>query len=214
MNSKRLPGPILDGLAAGATLVVPSPQRQAAVRAAWVLAQRDAGRAWWNTPRILTFGQFADGVLQEQWARANLPDRLLPPGAEWACLRESRREAGGPAEARALLNAVRTLADWRIAATPRVLGISPESELLIEALATLERLSTETHRRPMRAWLDELQPTPDKLLAAGVANLPAAQADTLRRLGALEAPAFPGTAAVVRRLFQSRPRRMMSMNSN
>ena len=160
-----------------------------------MLAQRDAGRAWWNTPRILTFGQFADGVIQDQWARANLPDRLLPPGAEWACLRESRRDAGGTAEARALLNSVRTLADWRIAATPRVLGLSPESGLLIEALAALERLSTETRRKPMRAWLDDLEAPPGKLLAAGAANLPAAQADTLRRLGALEPPALSGSAA-------------------
>ncbi|HEU5136276.1 MAG TPA: PD-(D/E)XK nuclease family protein [Steroidobacteraceae bacterium] len=183
MNSKRLPDPILNGLAAGATLIVPTAQRQAAVRAAWVLAQRDAGRAWWHTPRILTFGQFAEGAIQEQWARANLPDRLLPPGAEWACLRESRRDAGGSAEARALLNSVRTLADWRIAASPRVLGASPEAALLVEALGALERLSTDTHRRPLRAWLDEIQAPPDKLLAAGVANLPAAQRDTLHRLG-------------------------------
>jgi len=193
LNNKRLPGPILDGLAAGSTLVVPSPQRQAAVRAAWVHAQRDAGRTWWNTPRILTFGQFADRVLQEQWARTHLPDQLLPPGAEWACLREARRDAGGPAEARALLNSVRTLADWRIAATPRVLGLSPESELLLEALAALERLSTDSNRKPLRAWLDELQAPPGPLLAAGATDLPAAQAHTLRRLGAIEPPPFSVT---------------------
>jgi probable DNA repair protein len=190
LNSKRLPAPIVEGLEAGATLVVPSAQRQAAVRAAWVLAQREAGRTWWTTPRILTFGHFAESVLQEQWARANLPDRLLPPGAEWACLRDARREAGGPAEARALLNSVRTLADWRIAAAPRALGVSPESGLLIEALAALERLSTDSNRRPLRAWLDELQPAPGTLLAAGTNNLPSAQRDTLLRLGALSAPSM------------------------
>jgi ATP-dependent helicase/nuclease subunit B len=195
LNSKRLPDQLFEGLAAGATLVVPSPQRQAAVRAAWVDVQRDAGRSWWNTPRILTFGQFAERVLQEQWARTNLPDQLLPPGAEWAALRESRRDAGGPAEARALLNSVRTLADWRIATAPRLLGLSPESDLLVEALATLERLSTESARKPLRAWLDELQAPPDKLLATGTANLPAAQRETLRRLGAIDPPAFPGNAA-------------------
>ena len=195
MNSKRLPAPIFDGLNAGATLIVPSPQRQAAIRAAWVQAQRDAGLTWWNTPRILTFGQFAERLLQDQWARANLPDRLLPAGAEWACIRELRREAGGAAEARALQNSVRTLFDWRIAASPRALGLSPESELLSEALAALERLSVEQNRKPMRAWLDELQPPSEKLLAAGVANLPTAARDTLRRLGALETSSISGVDA-------------------
>ncbi|HEY6124132.1 MAG TPA: hypothetical protein VIV63_05745, partial [Steroidobacteraceae bacterium] len=195
MNSKRLPAPLVDGLETGATLVVPSPQRQAAVRAAWVLAQRDADRTWWATPCILTFGQFAEGVLQEQWARANLPDRLLPPGAEWACLRDARRDAGGPAEARALLNSVRTLSDWRIAASPRLLGVSPESELLIDALATLERLSTDANRKPMRAWLDDLQRPPETLVAAGIANLPSAQRETLLRLGAFAPPALSAAVA-------------------
>ena len=50
------------------------------------------------------------------------PIDCCPPGAEWACMRELRREAGGAAEARALLNSVRTLFDWRIAASPRALG--------------------------------------------------------------------------------------------
>ena len=43
-------------------------------------AQRDAGRTLWNTPRVLTFMQFAEGTLQAQWADANVPDRLLPAG--------------------------------------------------------------------------------------------------------------------------------------
>jgi probable DNA repair protein len=186
LNSQRLPAPISDGLHAGATLIVPSAQRQAATRAAWEQAQRDAGRSWWNTPRILTYGQFVERLLQDQWASGNLPDQLLPAGAEWACIRELRREAGGASEARALLNSVRTLSDWSIAASPRVLGLSPESELLSETLAALERLSAEQNRRPLRAWLNELQAPSEKLLVAGVANLPATARETLRRLGAQE----------------------------
>jgi probable DNA repair protein len=198
LNSKRLPASIYDGLEAGATLVVPSPQRQAAVRAHWVHEQRDAGRTLWNTPRVLTFGQFAEGALQEHWARANLPDRLLPAGAEWAHIRELRREAGGAAEARALLNSIRTLADWRIAGSARTLGASPESELLIEALAALEQLSITQGRRPLRGWLDELPMPTEKLLALGLANLPSAQADTLRRMGAQVSPTAAETSADVR----------------
>ena len=183
MNSQRLQAPIYEGLEAGATLVVQSPQRQAAVRAAFGSAQRDAGRTLWNTPQVLTFAQFAENALQAQWAEANLPDRLLPAGAEWAAIRELRREAGGASEARALLNSIRTLHDWRITASARALSASPESALLVEALASLERLADQK-RKPLRAWLDELQAPSRALLSVGTQNLPTAQRDTLRRLGA------------------------------
>ena len=191
MNSQRLPAPIYDGLEAGATLIVPSPQRQAAIRAAWGSAQRDAGRTLWDTPRVLTFAQFAEQTLQAQWAQGDLPDRLLPAGAEWAAIRELRRDAGGASEARALLNSIRTLHDWRITTSSRALGASPESALLVEALAALERLAAEQKREPLCAWLDELQPPPGYLLAVGTGNLPTARRETLRRLGARTSEALP-----------------------
>jgi probable DNA repair protein len=196
LNSKRLSSSIFDGLATGATLIVPSPQRQAAIRAAWAREQRDAGRTLWNTPRIATFGQFAENALSEQWARANLPDRLLPAGAEWARVRELRGDAGGAAEARALLTSVRTLHDWRINRSARALGGSPESELLIETLAALDALSAEQGRKPLRAWTDELEPPGESLLAIGIGDLPISQQETLRRLGAKSASAEPGRSAV------------------
>ena len=131
-----------------------------------------------ETPRVLTFAQFAERALQEQWARANLPDRLLPAGAEWACLRELRRDAGGTAEARALLNSVRTLPTGASRATPRALGASPESELLVEALAALEQLAKEQGRRPLRAWLDELRGADRQIVGAGGTNLADARSRT------------------------------------
>jgi len=171
-------------LAAGATLIVPSTQRQAAIRAAWSENQRAAGLTLWPTPRVLTFTQFAERTLGTQWAARQLPDRLLPSGAEWATLREWRRDAGGNAEARALLNSVRALSDWRIVANPRALGASPEGDLLVEALGTLEHLAKEQDRRPLRAWLDELEAPPGALFVAGAASLAAAPSRTLGRLGA------------------------------
>ena len=56
--------------------------------------------------------------------------------------------------------------------------------MLVEALAGLERLAADQKRKPLRAWLDELQPPPGDLLAVGTGNLPTAQRETLRRLGA------------------------------
>jgi hypothetical protein len=132
------------------------------------------------------FWTFAESLLREQWAHANLPDRLLPSGAEWACIRELRRDADGAAEARALLASVRTVHDWRISRAPRALGGSPESDMLLEALAALDALSTHQDRKPLRAWLESLDAHAEagQLYAAGVAKLPALHGETLRRLGA------------------------------
>jgi ATP-dependent helicase/nuclease subunit B len=184
LNRQRLPAPIYEGLEAAATLIVPSPQRQAATRAAFGAAQRDAGRALWKTPQVLTFTHFAENTLQAQWAHQDLRDRLLPAGAEWAAIRELRRDAGGASEARALLNSIRTLHDWRINSSSHALGASPESALLIAALAGLERIAVALDRKPLRAWLDELESPPGNLLAVGTGSLPTAQRETLRRLGA------------------------------
>ena len=71
--------------------------------------------------------------------------------------------------------------------------------LLVEALAALERLAVEQNRKPLRAWLDELQPPSGYLLAVGIGNLPTAQRETLRRLGAR-------TLEVSRRAVASRSR--------
>jgi ATP-dependent helicase/nuclease subunit B len=186
LNSKSLSGAIFGALEAGATLIVPSPQRQAAIRAAWGREQREAGKSWWPTPRVTTFSQFAEHALNEQWARAGLPDRLLPAGAEWARVRELRRDAGGTAEARALLNSIRTLNDWRITFGARARGVSPESDLLLEVMLALGGLANEQGRRPLRDWLEEIEPAPGKLVAAGCAHLPTAQREVLRRLGAAD----------------------------
>ena len=68
LNSNRLPTPVYDGLAAGATLLCASAQRQAALRAAWAEQQRASGQALWQTPRVFTFTQFAERPLNESWA--------------------------------------------------------------------------------------------------------------------------------------------------
>jgi probable DNA repair protein len=181
LNGQRLPIPVHDGLAAGATILCASAQRQASLRAAWAEEQRAAGHALWQTPRVFTFAQFAERVLNDSWAQAHLPDRLLPPAAEWAALREWRRDSGGTAEARALLHSIRTVGDWRIARTPSALGGSPEGELLLAGLARLDELGEQRQRKPLRAWLAEMRPPGETLLACGTSGLAAASLDALRR---------------------------------
>jgi ATP-dependent helicase/nuclease subunit B len=184
LNNQRLPQSISDALEGGATLIVPSTQRQTAIRSAWAEQQRARGHAVWNTPQVVTFAQFCERALQEQWAESGAPDRLLPQAAEWATLRELRREGGGTAEARALLNSLRTLHEWSIARGASALRSSPEAELLADTGAQLTRLSQAQGRKPLREWLPELRATGQKIVAAGFSHLPALHAETLRRLGA------------------------------
>src|SRR4051812_15821265 len=162
----RLPPSISEALAAGATLLVPNSQRQAAVKAAWAEAQRDAGRTIWATPRIRTFNQFAEAALADSWAARGQPDQLLPVGAEWAALR-NRRDAQGSGETRALLAAIRTLGDWGIGGFPRARHASPEAELLHAALTAIDTLALAEGRKPLRAWLGDLPPTGETLCIAG-----------------------------------------------
>jgi probable DNA repair protein len=202
LNGKRLPDSILEGLARGETLICATAQRQASLRAAWAEAQREAGLTQWETPRILTFAQFAERTLAESWAESRLPDQLLPPGAEWAALREWRRHgtsegSGGTAEARALLNAARTLTDWRISRSPRALGGSPEGELLLEALSRLDALRAQG-RRPLREWLGEIAVPAKPLLAVGTSNLSALSQEALRRWQArIVEPAATGSPVAI-----------------
>jgi ATP-dependent helicase/nuclease subunit B len=189
LNIQRLSLFVSDALAAGATLIAPSVQRQAAIRAAWAGHQRDANLRIWQTPRVLTFTQFAERTLAAQWSARNESDRLLPPGAEWAALRELRRESGGTAEARALLQSIRTLSDWRIAAHSLPPGLSPETDLLRDALTSLDELAGRQGRKPLRAFLDELEPA-GELRVTGAGAPAAASRAALARLGAtFETPA-------------------------
>lgn len=201
MIKQRLSPDIADALGRGATLIVPTTQRQAAVRAAWAQGQRAAGHALWQTPRVFTFTQFAERLLARQWAADNLPDRLLPPGAEWVLLRQLRRE-GGHAEARALLASVRALRDWGISGSIAALGASPEGEVLLQALAALEAQGRALGRRPLRAWMDDIKPADGELFTVGERGLPRAQREALRRLGAREigdnAPGAPPSLATAR----------------
>lgn len=150
----------------------------------------------WPTPRALTFNQFCERALADQWARGAEPDRLLPSAAEWATLREERREAGGQGEARALLTSIRTLYDWRMPRSAAALGGSPEGDLLVEALAALDQLAEKHGRRPLRAWVDSIEAPTDPVIAAGFGHLPPAYRATLERAHATFAEHTPEGAAL------------------
>jgi probable DNA repair protein len=194
LNGQRLPSEISGALGAGHTLLCASSQRQAALRVAWAEEQRDAGRQVWPTPAVFTFTQYAERRLRQAWEQARLPDLLLPPAAEWAALREWRRAEGGTAEARALLKAVRTLADFRIPRTPAALGQSPEGDLLLDALRRLDALGQG--RKPLREWIPTLPAGGEVLHGCGLGILATAQREALGRWGAKLIEAAPDDAAI------------------
>jgi hypothetical protein len=86
LSKQRLSPAISSALGDGASLLVPSAQRQAAVRAAWSRQQRDLGRTLWPTPRVLTFNQFCERALAEMWG--------APPSPTGCC---RRRRVGAAA---------------------------------------------------------------------------------------------------------------------
>jgi ATP-dependent helicase/nuclease subunit B len=184
LKETRVPPAIVAVLEAGAGVIVPTSQRQAALRAAWAESQRAAGRKVWTTPRIVTLAQIAEAQVREHNAREDSPDEWLPPTAEWALLREFRRDAGGIAEARALQASVRLVAEWNLPTTPSALGGSPESELLAGTLRELESLAARERRKPLREWLKALPVSGETWVAAGFGAAPPRIATALAQLGA------------------------------
>jgi ATP-dependent helicase/nuclease subunit B len=187
LNGKRVPLWISQALASGVGIIVPTSQRQSALRAAWAEERRAAGDKVWATPRIVTLTQLAEARVREGNALADAPDQLLPAAAEWALLREFRRDAGGMAEARALQSSVRLLAEWNLPSTAAALGASPESELLASALRELTALEARERRRPLRDWLKALPEVDEQWIAAGFGTMPPRIETALAGLGALRA---------------------------
>jgi probable DNA repair protein len=196
LNDKRVPQEIAAALSAGAGIVVPTSQRQASLRAAWAEQQRAADLKVWATPKILTLAQLAEARVHELAAGNDAPDELLPPSAEWAAMREWRLEAGGIAEARALLAAVRTAADWQIPTSSAALGDSPEAALLVDTVHELDALARRERRRPLRAWMTALEPAAERSFATGFGSLSPLTALALEKSGASILPREAGASAV------------------
>jgi probable DNA repair protein len=163
---------------------VPTSQRQAAIGAAWAEERRAAGDKVWATPRVVTLMQLAEARVRENNALHDVPDELLPAAAEWALLREFRRDAGGIAEARALQSSIRLLAEWNLPSNGAALGASPESELLASALRELAALATRERRKPLRDWLKTLPEAKEDWIAAGFGTMPPRIETALDGLGA------------------------------
>ena len=85
-----LPEDILNALEAGATVVVPSRQRAAALRLAYAARQSSLGKAVWNSPRVQSLGGWLQRLAEEP-ARGGLTPlpRILPTHEEWLLWRRA-----------------------------------------------------------------------------------------------------------------------------
>ncbi len=83
----------LDHLSCGGTIVVPSPQRAAALRLAYSIAQLSAGRCVWPSPDILPWNAWLGRGLDEARARGVPVPRRLSVAEEWWLWRDSVRRA-------------------------------------------------------------------------------------------------------------------------
>jgi probable DNA repair protein len=182
----------MQALQAGATIVVPSRQRAAAVRIAGSAAALRQGRRVWQTPDVLPWQSWLSRELGG--ARHALPEgrRLLRPTESWLLWRALARELAGERAlistsglAATLARSLARAADWGLhwSGDP-----SPEAELLRAA-----RMGWERRCRALGAWdasdwsLLATMPRPAQvppLTLAGFGAFGAARAAWLRALGA------------------------------
>jgi probable DNA repair protein len=189
-------------LQAGATIVVPSRQRAAAVRLAGSSAALRQGRRVWPTPDVLPWQGWLSRELGG--ARHALPEgrRLLRPAESWLLWRALACELAGQRDllstsglAAALARSLARAADWGLhwSGDP-----SPEAELLRAARMGWERRCCALGAFDASDWSTLAAiPRPaavPPLALAGFGELGAARAAWLRALGAtsLDTQAAPG----------------------
>jgi probable DNA repair protein len=84
---------LLDHLSAAGTLVVPTPQRAAALRLAYSAAQLSAGRRVWDSPDVLPWSAWLERGLDAARARGVPVPRRLSRAEDWLLWREAVRAA-------------------------------------------------------------------------------------------------------------------------
>jgi ATP-dependent helicase/nuclease subunit B len=136
---------IIEALRVHHTLVVPSPQRAAAIRLAFAASCLDQGQSVWRTPVVLSESDWLDRELLRASDAGEIMPRPLRAAEEWCVWREACAEALGENDAAladslsdALRDSARLLFAWGISSDV-LRGAGAESELLERTLAGVER---------------------------------------------------------------------------
>lgn len=203
----ELTNDILEHLGRAGTVLVPSPQRAAALRLAYTHAQLKAGRQVWDSPDVLPWNAWLERGLDDARARGVPVPRRLARAEEWLLWREAVRAACVDFPVLwpdSLIESVRSAAllledhalDLRDASTP-------ETAVLLHASAHFRRRCAELQALWSRSWsacAPYLQPATATLLT-GFTSLASARRAWLERIGVRIEPADdaaipPGTLAV------------------
>jgi ATP-dependent helicase/nuclease subunit B len=132
-------------LEGGATLIVPTRQRAAALRLAFAASQLGCRKRAWRTPDAIAYRAW----LEREAFRAAEAGRPIPrplrPSEEWLLWRQATQEAARGTEwmasdtlAEPLRRAARLMSDWRIPRAVLSAAGTQEGELLHRALQHLE----------------------------------------------------------------------------
>jgi probable DNA repair protein len=191
---------ILAHLTAGGTLLVPTPQRAAALRLAYSAAQLGAGRRVWDSPDVLSWNAWLERGLDEARARGVPVPRRLSRAEEWWLWRQAVRAACSDLAVLwpdALIDSVRRavllLEDYGLELHD---AASAETAVLLRAGEHFERRCHELHALWSRSWracADYLQPASVTLMA-GFAQLGSARRAWLDRINVLSEPTEPEAA--------------------
>ena len=152
---------LLAALAAGDSVVCPSAQRAAAVRAAWAAHQAGQGLTLWPTPDVLPFDAWAERLLDRQRDAGFAAPRLLSPVEQLLLWRDVGRSLvdrhdlqllGATRLADALRNAVRVLQSYRIPEQRLARTDAAETQWLLACLRDLRQRCTALGARC--SWMD------------------------------------------------------------
>ena len=192
---------LLDHLRAAGTLVVPTPQRAAAVRLAYSAAQLNAGRRVWDSADVLPWRAWLERGLDEARARAVPVPRRLSRAEEWLLWRDAVRAACADLAVlwpdsliESVRRAVLLLEDHALLLHE---ASSQEALVLLRARAHFQRRCAELQVLWSGSWsacAPYLQPAADTLLTGFAALAPARRA-WLERIGVRIAPPPPAGGA-------------------
>lgn len=187
-------------LDAGLTLVVPSPQRAAALRLAWTAHQLAAGKASWSSPQILPWRIWLERELQAAAVSSGYHWRTLEPLEETLLWRAAATEAAAD---HALLHPAllaegvrRSLAlaqEWNIAFS----GDSDELQLLRATVAGFRRRATALRAvsaSDNAGWPEGFNPDASQVRLAGFPEMGGARRRWLEERGARQLDLNAGVA--------------------
>jgi probable DNA repair protein len=188
----RFSASTLAAIDAGRALIVDSPQRAAAVRAAYGEEQIAAGRRAWRTPQALTFHQWAANALTLRGpARLTATQRFLSDREEWALFRAAADALTPQHEyltRRALATQLRSasvlLDEWHLSTRLSQLGASAEGALLRTGLQHVAERCQALGARPLRQSWQELPTGAAQSLAYTPHNHTSARRAALEKGGA------------------------------